>query len=44
MNDTAKAIIKELMSTLLYCAVVIFCVFLFITFVMQRTDVSGSSM
>lgn len=45
MNETLiKKILKELMSTLLYAAVVVFCVFLFITFVMQRTDVSGSSM
>lgn len=35
---------KEILSTILYLAVVFLLTFLFITFIMQRTDVSGSSM
>ncbi len=44
MSETTRNILKEIMSTVLYVAGVVFLMFLFITFVMQRTDVSGSSM
>lgn len=37
-------VVKELLSTLIYVGVVFLLTFLFITFVMQRTEVSGSSM
>lgn len=36
--------IKEILNTVLYLAIVFLLTFLFITFVMQRTDVSGQSM
>ncbi len=39
-----KKFFKELLSTILYLAVIFVLTFLFITFVMQRTEVSGSSM
>lgn len=39
-----KKAIKEILNTVLYLAVVFVLTFLFITFVMQRTDVSGQSM
>ncbi len=44
MSETTRNILKEIMNTVLYVAGVVFLMFLFITFVMQRTDVSGSSM
>ena len=37
-------VLKEVLSTALYLAVVFILTFLFITFVAQRTEVSGSSM
>lgn len=37
-------VLKELLSTLIYLGGVFLLTFLFITFVMQRTEVSGSSM
>ena len=37
-------VLKELLSTLIYLGVVFLLTFLFITFVMQRTEVSGNSM
>ncbi len=37
-------VLKEIMSTLLYLVVIFGLTFLFITFVAQRTEVSGSSM
>lgn len=39
-----SSILKEVFSTILYLAVVFLLTFLFITFVAQRTEVSGSSM
>ena len=39
-----KKVLKEVISTLIYLGVVFLITFLFITFVMQRTEVSGSSM
>ncbi len=39
-----KNALKEILSTILYLAVVFLLTFLFITFIMQRTDVSGQSM
>ncbi len=39
-----KKVLKEVISTLIYLGVVFLLTFLFITFVMQRTEVSGSSM
>jgi signal peptidase I len=39
-----KKFFKELFSTIIYLAVIFLLTFLFITFVMQRTEVSGSSM
>lgn len=36
--------IKEILNTVIYLAIVFVLTFLFITFVMQRTDVSGQSM
>ncbi|SFB68627.1 signal peptidase I [Butyrivibrio sp. YAB3001] len=39
-----KNVLKELLSTLIYVGIVFLLTFLFITFVMQRTEVSGSSM
>ncbi len=39
-----SSILKEVLSTVLYLAVVFLLTFLFITFVAQRTEVSGSSM
>ncbi len=40
MNDA----VKEIISTIVYLAVIFVLTFLFITFVAQRTEVSGSSM
>ncbi len=40
MND----VVKEIINTVLYLAVIFILTFLFITFVAQRTEVSGSSM
>lgn len=37
-------VLKEVLSTIVYFGVVFLLTFLFITFVMQRTEVSGSSM
>ena len=37
-------VLKEVLSTIIYLGVVFLLTFLFITFVMQRTEVSGSSM
>ncbi|WP_029233608.1 signal peptidase I [Butyrivibrio sp. VCB2006] len=37
-------VLKEIFSTIIYLGVVFLLTFLFITFVMQRTEVSGSSM
>ena len=37
-------VVKEILSTLLYLLVIFVITFLFITFVAQRTEVSGSSM
>lgn len=37
-------VIKEVLSTVIYLGVVFLLTFLFITFVMQRTEVSGNSM
>lgn len=37
-------VVKELLSTVVYLGVIFLLTFLFITFVMQRTEVSGSSM
>lgn len=37
-------VLKEILSTVVYLGVVFLLTFLFITFVMQRTEVSGSSM
>lgn len=39
-----KKFFKELFSTIIYLAVIFLLTFLFITFVMQRTEVSGQSM
>lgn len=39
-----KEAVKEILSTLLYLVVIFGLTFLFITFVAQRTEVSGSSM
>ncbi len=39
-----KDVFKEILSTLLYLVVIFGLTFLFITFVAQRTEVSGSSM
>ena len=39
-----KKALKEILNTIIYLAVVFVLTFLFITFVMQRTDVSGQSM
>lgn len=39
-----KKFLKELLSTIIYLAVIFLLTFLFITFVMQRTEVSGQSM
>ena len=39
-----KEVVKEILSTLLYLVVIFGLTFLFITFVAQRTEVSGSSM
>lgn len=47
MNDNnveKDDIVKEIINTVLYLAVVFILTFLFITFVAQRTEVSGSSM
>jgi signal peptidase I len=41
---TGQKIIKEIISTLLYMAAVIAIMILFMTFIAQRTDVSGRSM
>lgn len=43
-NRTFRKVIKEITSTLIYIAAVILITFLFITFVAQRTEVSGHSM
>lgn len=43
-NSTFRKVIKEIASTLIYIASVILITFLFITFVAQRTEVSGHSM
>ena len=40
MKDT----LKEILSTIIYLAVIFILTFLFITFIAQRTEVSGSSM
>lgn len=42
--DYMNKAIKEILNTVLYLAIVFLLTFLFITFVMQRTDVSGQSM
>ena len=39
-----KNILKEILSTIVYLAVIFVLTFLFITFIAQRTEVSGSSM
>ncbi len=39
-----RNVIKEILSTIVYLGVVFLLTFLFITFVMQRTEVSGNSM
>lgn len=39
-----KKVLKEILSTIIYLGVVFLLTFLFITFVMQRTEVSGHSM
>lgn len=39
-----KKVLKEILSTVIYLGVVFLLTFLFITFVMQRTEVSGHSM
>jgi signal peptidase I len=39
-----KNVLKEVLSTIVYLGVVFLLTFLFITFVMQRTEVSGNSM
>ena len=39
-----KKVLKEIFSTIVYLGVVFLLTFLFITFVMQRTEVSGHSM
>lgn len=39
-----KKVLKEIFSTIIYLGVVFLLTFLFITFVMQRTEVSGHSM
>jgi signal peptidase I len=42
--DNMEKAIKEILNTVIYLAIVFVLTFLFITFVMQRTDVSGQSM
>ncbi len=42
--DYMNKALKEILNTVLYFAIVFLLTFLFITFVMQRTDVSGQSM
>ena len=44
MSETTKKVLKEILNTILYIAAIFVLTYLFITFVMQRTEVSGSSM
>ncbi len=44
MSDKMNDVLKEVLGTVAYLAVIFVLTFLFITFVAQRTEVSGSSM